>query len=418
MGAYHGRAPESGAPAKRLGRLMAIMAGLGTFLAATPHLHGQSATVEVASEVRVFPEDPLFPNQRDAHLSPSLLVRPEYATSWKSGNLNFDFEGFARLDAHDGDRTHVDVRRLSLTWLTDRWTVMAGAGRVFWGVTEVNHLVDVVNQTDGVEDIDGEDKLGQPMLNVSVLGSLGALDVYWLPYSRERTFPGDRGRLRGLAPVSAEARYESGAGEWRQGGAARWSHVIGSVDFAVSFFSGNSREPAYVPAAMAGDAPMSLAPFYHVIDQTALELQWTGGATLWKLEALTRGGHGDRFGALAAGVEHTLFQAFGGASDLGLLAEVMADGRGPAAPPTLFDSDLFLGARWALNDVSDTSILGGVMWDWEDGEMLGLFEAERRLRDGWSAGLEARLLANVDPESFVDGLRKDSFVTLRLSRFW
>ena len=418
MAAQIRRGSRRGAPARGRMRRWTMLPVAAVVLAVPPVVAGQSATVEVASEIRVFPEDPLFPNQRDAHLSPSLLVRPEYSASWMGGDLNLDVEAFGRLDADDGDRSHADLRRLSLTLLTDRWTLMAGAGRVFWGVTEVNHLVDIVNQTDAVEDIDGEDKLGQPMLNVSVLGNLGALDLYWLPYSRERTFPGRRGRLRGLLPVSADARYESSAGPWRQGVAARWSHVLGPVDIAVSTFSGNSREPVYVPVAPDGSAPLALAPFYHVIDQTGLELQWTAGATLWKLEALTRGGHGDRFGAVAAGLEHTLFQAFGGASDVGLLAEVMADGRGEDAPPTLFDSDVFVGARWAFNDVADTSILGGVMMDWEDGEVFGLFEAERRLREGWSLGLEGRLLANVEPESFVDALRKDSFLTIRLSRFW
>ena len=40
------------------------------------------------------------------------------------------------------------------------WSLSIGLGKVFWGVTEFNHLVDVINQTDLVEGIDGEAKLG------------------------------------------------------------------------------------------------------------------------------------------------------------------------------------------------------------------------------------------------------------------
>ena len=42
-----------------------------------------------------------------------------------------------------------------------------GVRRVFWGVAESNHLVDVINQTDAIENPDQEDKLGQPMLNLA-----------------------------------------------------------------------------------------------------------------------------------------------------------------------------------------------------------------------------------------------------------
>ena len=34
------------------------------------------------------------------------------------------------------------------------------------------------NQTDGVEDIDSEDKLGQPMVNLTLERDWGALDLY------------------------------------------------------------------------------------------------------------------------------------------------------------------------------------------------------------------------------------------------
>ena len=44
--------------------------------------------------------------------------------------------------------------------------LLVGAAKVFWGTAESRHLVDIINQTDAVEDIDEEDKLGQPMVKV------------------------------------------------------------------------------------------------------------------------------------------------------------------------------------------------------------------------------------------------------------
>ena len=371
---------------------------------------------DAAIEIRFFPRAPLFPDQRDAHVSPSFKLEPEVRLEWGRRSWRLSATPFLRLDLQDDNRTHFDLRELGLLHLDDGWTLFAGVGKVFWGVTEARHLVDIINQTDAVEDIDNEDKLGQPMVNLTLEGSWGALDLFYLPLFRERTFPGDSARLRGPLPITDEATYESGAEQFHQDVAVRWSHTIGDFDVAVAFFRGTSREPRLLPIGQAPD--LALRPHYDVIDQTSLELQWTKEAALWKLEAMTRGGQVDRFFALVGGVEYTLFQVFPGTADLGLLAEVMYDGRDELAPPTIFDNDGFVGFRWAFNDVWDTSILGGPVVDFETGEVFAFLEAERRVGNRWRVELEGRWLANTDPESLTYAIRKDSFVTLRLSRFF
>ncbi len=135
---------------------------------------------------------------------------------------------------------------------------------------------------------------------------------------------------------------------------------------------------------------------YKIIDQVSIETQWTVGATLWKLEALTRGGHGDRFLAAVAGVEHTLFGICPGPADLGLLVELMLDERDETAPFTPFDNDVFFGARWAFNDTPDSAILGGPVIDYETGELFAFLEAERRFGDRWIAALETRWFAHTN----------------------
>jgi len=401
---------------------------LGTFrpavafavLAAAWAAEGVAQEVELsgdaAIEIRLFPRAPLFPDQRDAHVSPSFKLEPEVRLEWGRRSWRLSATPFLRLDLQDDNRTRFDLRELGLLHLDDGWTLFAGVGKVFWGVTEARHLVDIINQTDAVEDIDNEDKLGQPMVNLTLEGSWGALDLFYLPLFRQRTFPGDRARLRGPLPITDDVTYESGAEQFHQDVAVRWSHTIGDFDAAVAFFRGTSREPRLLPIGQAPD--LALRPNYDVIDQTSLELQWTRETTLWKLEAMTRGGQGDRFVAFVGGVEYTLFQVFQGAADLGLLAEVMYDGRDELAPLTLFDNDVFVGFRWALNDVWDTTILGGPVVDFETGELFAFLEAERRVGNRWRVELEGRWLANTDPESLTHTIRRDNFVTVRLSRFF
>ncbi len=363
-------------------------------------------------ELRTFPRSRQFSGQRGIHLSPSIVMEPEAVYESESGAYRFTARPFARLDPHDEHRSHFDVREFGLLHLGSDWTLFAGLGSVFWGVTESNHLVDIINQVDGVEDIDSEDKLGQPMVSVTLERDWGALDLYYLPAFRERTFPGDRARLRGPLPISDDVRYTSGAGRYHQDWAVRWSHVLGDVDLAVAFFRGTGRDPVLIPEQVGGQAV--LVPEYSVVDQTSLELQWTRGATLWKLEALAQGGQGHRFGAFVAGLEHTLYQLGDGDTDLGLLAEVMVDDRDSDAPVTLFDNDIFAGMRWAWNDVADTSILGGPVIDFDTGEVLAFVEAERRVGDAWTVEVEGRWFGNTEVGTFSNALRRDGFVTLRV----
>jgi hypothetical protein len=118
------------------------------------------------------------------------------------------------------------------------------------------------------------------------------------------------------------------------------------------------------------------------------------------------------------GVEHTLFSVGPGPADLGLLAEVMLDGRGPDAPYTAFDNDVFVGFRWAFNDVQGTSVLGGPIVDLQHGETIVFIEAERRLGERWVGSVEMRLFLNTDVTAPLHTLRKDDFLTFSLSRFF
>lgn len=376
-----------------------------------------SLGAEVGGSTRLFPRGPLFRDQVSSRLSPSLVFAPEFVLASERGAWSLVGEAFLRLDAHDGNRSHVDVRELGVEYLGGALTAFAGLGQVFWGVTEVRHLVDVVNQIDAVEDLDGEDKLGQPMVTVTLDSSWGSLDLYYLPYFRERTFPDGDARLSGPVSIAGDAVYESGAGRWQPGVAARASRTLSAVDLGISVFRGTSREPRFSVTSGAAGVP-ALRSEYDVIDQVGVDAQWTGEATLLKLETLTRGGHGERIYAVSGGVEYTVYQILGSDGDLGLLGELMLDSRDAFAPPTIFEHDVFVGGRWARNDVADTSILGGPLVDLESGEVLMLLEAERRVGSVWRVSADARFFTNTSPGSLVHGLRNDSFVSLSVTRFF
>jgi hypothetical protein len=362
---------------------------------------------------------------------PSFSARMEYRRSWDDERSSFTAVPFLRVDGEDGERTHADLREFYLTRVGADWELHLGARQVFWGVTEFNHLVDIINQTDLVEDIDGEDKLGQPMAQLSLVRDWGIVDLYLLTGFRERTFPGDDGRLRLPVPVATdEAVYVSGAGRHRVDGAVRWSHHIGPLSIGLHHFSGTGRDPVLRPL-VAADGRVLLRPEYHVIDQTGIDAQAIVGDWAWKLEALTRSGDGERYHAYTAGFERTLVGALGSRGDLGLVVEYMHDQRDERAHNTLFEHDLALGTRWRANDMADTTALLGVIWDVDTDEYLISLEASRRLGATWQASVEARLFGGADPLDtamplpvMLDGsiksraLQRDDYLQVELTRYF
>ena len=381
---------------------------------------------EISGEVRYFPFEPQFAGQFE-HWQPSLSVQPDLR--WESDDRKHQIVviPFARIDGQDDERTHVDLREGYYRYVSDGdWTLLIGAAKVFWGTAESRHLVDIINQVDGVEDIDEEDRLGQPMVQLSLLKDWGQLDLFILPGFRTRTFPGPEGRLRFGLPVDTDREiFERSDKRGAVDYAARYSNYFGDWDVGLSVFHGTSREPRFT---IASDGT-ALLPVYDRITQGGLDVQYTTGAWLWKGEAIVRSGQGDTFFAGVAGFEYTLYQIFGRAWDLGLLAEYLYDGRDEgfvtapfgltsASPFTALQNDVFAGARLAFNDTQDASILAGVTVDADDQSLAMFIEAERRIGQNWTAELESRLFFNVDPGNLADAFRDDDFLTLRITRYF
>lgn len=370
----------------------------------------------VGVESRLFAEDGQFAHQFDTFQN-SLVLQPEFTWLADSGDDQYSFIPFVRLDSQDSRRTHGDIREAYWRHVSGPWEVLAGLNRVFWGVTESRHLVDIINQTDLVEDLDGEDKLGQPMLKVSSQRDWGTLDLYLMPWFRERTFPGKHGRLRFPLVTDGDPDYQSSAGQHHLDAALRYSHYLDDWDFGIYYFNGTGREPRLVPNADAS----RLVPSYDLINQVGTDVQLTRGAWLWKFEGLWRAQHGEHYAAAVGGFEYTLYQLMASEADLGLLLEYSWDGRSsdPAQqPPVLFDDDFFLGARLTLNDVQSSELLVGFVIDRDSHASQLSLEAARRLDNHWSVEAESRWFVNDGGNDVVAAFKDDSYLTLRLSRYF
>ena len=367
-----------------------------------------SANIDLTA--RIFTEDARWPGQDDATTQLTIAGTSEFR--WRGDESRASIIPYLRYDETDDERSLVDLREAYWAKEAENYELLIGVNTVFWGVTESVHLVDIINQTDAVADIDGEDKLGQPMVNLEIQRDWGLVGIYVLPYFRERTFAGENGRLRAPLPVDTDnAGYESSDEENHVDLAMRYSHYIGSVDIGFSAFSGTSREPRLLPNTS------KLIPFYDQIDQFGLDLQYTGDTWLWKLEAIARETQNDSFNAAVGGFEYTFYQVADTTVDIGVLLELQYDGRDEEEPITLADNDVFAGVRLAFNDTQDTIVLAGVGHDLDTSETYLNIEADRRLGDDYVLELRARFFTNARSEDASFAIENDDYLQLQLSRY-
>ncbi|RKZ77308.1 MAG: hypothetical protein DRQ57_00350 [Gammaproteobacteria bacterium] len=371
----------------------------------------------IAGELRYFPESPLSADQYNDFNS-SFSAQPEYRHEWDEGYQTFTFVPFIRVDQYDSERSHFDIREL--TWLkaASDWELRVGLRKLFWGVTESQHLVDIINQTDLVEHSDMEEKLGQPMINLALIRDWGTVDLFLLPGFRERTFPGKEGRLlNGGIPIDTDqTRYESGAEEKHVDWAVRWEHTLGDWEIGLSHFSGTSRDPRFLQGKN-GTGQLVLIPYYEQIEQTGLDLQITQEDILWKLEMISRHEPTDHFTALTGGFEYTFVGVFETDADIGMLTEYSFDDRHDHAA-TPFENDMMFGMRLTLNDIQSTEFLGGAVLDMDSHASFYLLEASRRLGDSWKLTLEAYIYANMSTDDLAYGFRNDDFIQLELAWYF
>jgi hypothetical protein len=382
-------------------------------LVQTTRAQFQEFSGNIKIDYRYFPESGLYQGQRDHYLS--MALEPNYYIEWNDGYQNLVFTGFARYDQYDNNRSHFDIRELYWQLVKEDWELSVGLKIIYWGVTESVHLVDVINQTDFVESFDGEQKLGQPMVHFSYPADWGVLDLFLLPYFRQRIFSAGDGRLRPPFKIDTNnPEYESKAENRRLDAAVRWSYSVDIFDLGLSHFYGTNREMVFLTSNISDN---TIKPFYEIVHQSGIDLQATADAMLWKFELIRRQSERQTMTALAAGIEYTFSNIYNSGTDIGFLTEYLFDDRGNQSITGLED-DIFIGSRIALNDVQSSEFLLGGIIDRKNGSILFSIEGSRRFGDSWKANLELRAFRNIAEQEFLYFIRKDSFFQLTIAKYF
>jgi hypothetical protein len=369
----------------------------------------------VAAELQLYPQDAQYADQQDE--SYSLSFKPKLTHEWNDGNDALNAELFMRADEGDDNRQHADIREFK--WLhlsgSDEWRV--GIDTVFWGVTESQHLVDVINSIDRVEGIDGEDKLGQPMVHYTTIQDWGVFHVFILPGLRESKFHSKEGRLRFPLPVDdSQASFESSDKEDHVDYALRYTQTFGDTELGLSYFKGTNRDPDLSVGFDSNGQPV-LVPYYAQMTQFGLDLQAIVEDWIWKWELIHRDQDSGSYIATTAGFEYTFYGIMDSATDLGTLLEYSYDDRNKE-DDGVFNNDLFAGLRFAFNDVQSSEVLAGLIVDTDNQSKTLRVEASRRLGDSWKLSGELQVFTDIDVADPLQAYERDDYLLVELARYF
>lgn len=369
---------------------------------------------QLTYELRSFARNPALSSQFSGTQA-ALVLQSDTRWESESGLQRILFKPYLRFDSRDTQRQYGDLRELSFQHRWANSDLLVGVSRVSWGVAESRNVVDVINQTDAVEDIDGGEKLGQPMVRWSTRHALGTLEAYWLPYFRAQRFPSALGRLRTHLPVDGSAAtFERSGGRTAGDVALRLKSTSDSLDLGLHAFYGTDR----LARLRHSPSENTLQPHYVALHQYGLDAQWTSEVLLLRLEAVRGRSAGQMFMGWVAGFEYTFFDIKGSGIDAAIVVEQLRDTRQfGGLPITPLDNDRFLGVRLAGNDDQDTELLVGVIRDNRTGGLQSAIEFQRRI--GTSHLLEVELRHfNTRRDPFLRSVDRDDVLLLRLTRFF
>ena len=379
---------------------LAAAALLGVIASARAELETRGS---IGLQLQLFPKDALpsadESNSADQSSNYSFSSEIEFYTPiGEDGSLTVT--PFIRVDQHDDQRSRVDLREFVYSHFGESYEFNAGHGKVFWGVVESTNLVDVINQTDLVENDGSSAKLGQPMINLLLIKDWGDIDLYVLPGFKPRTFSGENGRPR--SPIVIDTNntlYESNERSKHVDFAGRVSFAIDQWDVGAHVFHGTARPPLF----RFNPASESVVPYYYQHTQLGLDIQATLESWLLKAEIVHRSG--DEFinhASVVSGFEYSFYDIRETGADLGIVAEWLYDDRGKEADQP-FQNDLLIGLRLALNDEQSLEGLLGVIADMDEGGQLITLEGSRRFGSNFKASVQMSIFQNVeDDPAFAD----------------
>jgi hypothetical protein len=339
---------------------------------------------------------------------------------------------FGRLDALDDARSIFVVEEAWVQARSGRMRLRVGADLVNWTATEAFHPADVINARNLDSDLENFEKLGEPMVALQARAFEGTtFSLLYMPYRTEPIFASPRSRLSFARGIDLDGRRQMVDRDgdltddlWGHQAAIAVRQVLGSADLTLHALEHMDRSQ---PLVLLDPTRGPLLQF-QTVRQVGGTYQQALGGLLLKLEGAYRmfvapqaplPGQPDH-GLVAAGLEYGLPHAGGSESTFLLEGQVLLGVGDEArrAGLSVFQRDVLVGYRLALNDESGKELLLGVIGDLERaGEGLVTLNYQQRIGETWTirGGVRIFNAEEVGP-SPLGALRLADHVRVALTR--
>ena len=285
-------------------------------------------------------------------------------------------------DPDNSDRNRFYFRDLFLDYYSESIELRLGYQTFSWKTVESVSHADFLNQTDLESDLLDPEKFGELSARFRYIfptESQQSFEVFYIPIFKETRLPVGKNRYSFInnqgANVSNEKEnhlYQSSDEEKRAQFAFRYKRLIfdESIDWNVFYFNGYQRFPGIV-----SQDGINFFHEYRLIEKIGTSFQGNIGNWLLKGELVynnyqkkLRNQLGQfirpEYTAYTVGFEYTFYELLFKNQDIGTIVEYIGDTDNDKKPSELegfrpFQSNIFLGLRYAFNNISDRSILIG-----------------------------------------------------------
>ncbi|POB13766.1 hypothetical protein [Halobacteriovorax sp. DA5] len=332
---------------------------------------------------------------------------------WSGWEYNLSLIG--RADEKYQDNSYVDFNEFNIGRSFGNWQASVGQHMFMWSRLEAYHVVDVINSRINDGNIERFEKLGETSVVLSHYTSIGTMKFIYMPYFKEAFYPDSKMRIfDGLSPqkqniVKGNTITNSDEDNQFDQFAVYYAHQFGDLDLTVFAIDHIDRTrpifaAASVPDLLAGNIN---AYYLDVVDYgTAATYFW--GEQTFKFEYLYSdfnvddsvsildytGGQREIFNYQLASIGHEYTYNYDNNWSSGFYTEyqrVLGVGKDKRSQAQIFQNDLFIGHRLALNDAYSNEFMLGLYIDLERaGETLYYLSYERRLNNAWKMKLNFR----------------------------
>jgi len=362
-----------------------------------------SGHVDLDSQAYLIKPDTKHKNSFTAKQTLEFKYTKEDLTAFAKVYAQEDYYDFLEDKQHN-DRTFVKLDELYLKYDFEDDSIQAGKSVKFWGALELRNIVDDFNPHEFRDDMFKTNKLGVWNASYSHYTDSGEISVIVKLHEQNQQMAGHPYVYYFLPSfVNYDEKLETSHGASRPSLYLTYSGSTDSeypLDYAVIFEHGYDSQRYF-----STDTPQNLSPLSPTFAQPSKFVQKAYlvnklmtydtlvlGSTLIKLEALfakvdDEANVGD-YSHIAFGFEHTL-ENFYESSSLGLIAEYYrydtyeSDKYDDLQLFETMQNDIFAGARYSFNNADDSSIVGGIVADFEYGEQVYYMKYESRLLESF-----------------------------------